>query len=367
VIALASLAGACGGDSSSGSPTAPGSVAPTLTAPRAESPDDGAQLDTLRPTLTVTNGTSTTGGARSYEFQVSDTSDFTASSAAFVSTYKVILSQTGVPEGTGGKTSHTPTADLQPTTVFYWRARVIQGSATSAWSDVRKFKSKLAGYLRAGELYDPLIHGETVGERVGATEFVPGRGIRLLTNTSYVKYLLPQTISNGEFSMDVEGLAPNVPGDKSKVFGMQEGQGDFVTNLWRVDAQYRGAQGVPPNCIQWRAMFGDDSHKIEPPTEYRYRSVYNLDPGRTYHWRGKWSNGFTLDVFDGPPTGTPFYSRYEETSATYRPTPHYAYLGAPVGRSGNESASIPGTTYRNVWLGNRPRPTSLGSALDVRW
>jgi hypothetical protein len=50
----------------------------------------------------------------------------------------------------------------------------------------------------------------------------------------------------------------------------------------------------------------------------------------------------------------------------YTPNPHYAYLGAPVGRSGNESASIPGTIYRNVRLGNRPRPESLGSALIVR-
>jgi len=38
-------------------------------------------------------------------------------------------------------------------------------------------------------------------------------------------------------------------------------------------------------------------------------------------------------------------------------------LGAPTGRSGNESASIAGTIYRNVWLSSRPRPTSLGSAL----
>jgi hypothetical protein len=367
VIALATLAAACGKDSASGNPNSPSSVTPTLTAPKAESPVDAAQLDTLRPTLTVTNATSTvSGGARTYEFQISDTSDFAASSAAFISSYRVIDSKTGVPEG-AGRTSYTPATDLQPTTLFYWRARVAQGSAVSPWSDVQKFRTKLVGYLRAGELYDPLIHGETVGERVGATEFVAGRGIRLITNLSYVKYLLPQTISNGEFSMDVEGLAPDVPGDKSKVFGMQEGQGDFITNLWRVDAQYRGAQGVPPNCIQWRAMFGDDSHKIEPPTDYRFQSVYRLDPNKAYHWRGRWSNGFTLDVFEGPPTGTPLYSRYEETSATYRPNPHYAYLGTPVGRSGAESATIPGTIYRNVWLGNRPRPSTLGSAIDVRW
>ena len=51
---------------------------------------------------------------------------------------------------------------------------------------------------------------------------------------------------------------------------------------------------------------------------------------------------------------------------TYAPNPHYAYLGAPVGRSGTESASIAGTIYRNVWLANRPRPESLGSALRQR-
>jgi hypothetical protein len=367
VIALATLAAACGNDSGSGSPTSPGSVTPTLTAPKADSPADGAQLDTLRPTLTVANATSTTSGTRTYEFQISDTSDFAASSAAFISTYKVIASQTGVPEGAGGKTSYTPTSDLQPTTLFYWRARVVQGSAISQWSDVMKFKSKLVGYSRAGELYDPLIHGETVGDRVGATEFVLGRGIRLINNTSLVRYLLPQTISNGEFSMDVEGLAADAPGDKAKVFGMQEGQSNFIDNSWRVDAQYRGAQGYPPNAITFRAMFGDATHKIEPPTDVRMNSVYRLDAAKTYHWRGKWSNGFTLDVFEGPPTGTPFYSRYEETSATYRPNPHYAYLGAPVGTSGAESATIPGTIYRNVWLGNKARPSSLGSAIDVRW
>ena len=47
----------------------------------------------------------------------------------------------------------------------------------------------------------------------------------------------------------------------------------------------------------------------------------------------------------------------------YTPNPHYAYLGAPLGRSGNESASIAGTIYRNVWIGTQPRPSSLGSAL----
>jgi len=48
---------------------------------------------------------------------------------------------------------------------------------------------------------------------------------------------------------------------------------------------------------------------------------------------------------------------------TYAHNPHYCYLGAPVGRSGTEAASIPGTIYRNVYIGHNPRPDTLGSAL----
>ena len=50
----------------------------------------------------------------------------------------------------------------------------------------------------------------------------------------------------------------------------------------------------------------------------------------------------------------------------YNPSPHYAYLGANNGPFGDESGSWPGVTYRNLWIGNRPRPASLGSALDGR-
>jgi hypothetical protein len=45
------------------------------------------------------------------------------------------------------------------------------------------------------------------------------------------------------------------------------------------------------------------------------------------------------------------------------PAQHYAFIGTPAGRSGAESASIPGTIYRNVWIADHPRPQSLGSAL----
>jgi hypothetical protein len=340
----------------------------TLTAPAADAPGENVQLATLRPTLTVRNGTSTQGGARVYEFQISDRTDFTISGGVLSVYYAVILNKTGVPEDPSGKTSFTPDTDLQPATKMYWRARVSQGTVTSGWSSTASFKTKIAGYNKPGELYDPLIAGETVGERVGSTTFVPDKGIRLDSSSSFVRYRLPQTVTTGEFSMEVEGLRPNLPVaqgfsvNKPKIFGMQDGDGDYTTNIWRIDGQYRGLEGNPPNCIQFRAMFGGDQYKIEPDTAVRYSMVFLLDPSKPYFWKGTWSNGFRLEVSESV-NGPKFYDQALSVGNAYNPSRHVAYLGAPVG-SGGEMAVIVGATYRNVWLGTKPRPTTLGSALE---
>ena len=370
-VAATALAVACGG-SKPATPTNPTPVNATLTAPKLETPVASAQLDTLRPTLTVQNATADQPGTRTYEFQIGDTTSFTSATTQSVNGFNATVGKTGVAEGSGGKTSFTVESDLQPTTVFYWRARAIQGSTTGPWSDTFQFKSKLVGFNRAGELYDPLIHGETIGTIVGSASFVPGKGIRLNNGQSYVSYRLAATVTSGEFSMDVEGLAANGAGDKAKVFGMQEGQGDFIVNPYRVDIQYRGILGFPPNAITFRALYGDGDDldkRYEPDTATRMRSVYNLNPANTYYWRANWGSEFRVIVRDGGsnPTainGTTIYNiGMPSLKGTYSPSTHYAYLGAPVGRSGTESASIGGAIYRNVYLGSKPRPETLGSAL----
>ena len=363
LAAMVTIAG-CGGKKT---PTTPTPVAANLTAPALDSPSSNEQLDTLRPTLTVRNAAADQAGVRTYEFQISDTNAFTSATTSAIVGFAATVGKTAVPEGTNGKTSWTPDQDLQPTTVFYWRARAVQASSTGPWSEVGKFKSRLVGFLRAGELYDPLIHGETVGQIVGSTTFIPGKGIQLNTSQSYVKYPLPQTVTNGEFSMEVEGLRANGPGDKAKVFGMQEGQGDFITNRYRVDIQYRGVSGVPPNAITFRALYGsadDLSVRYEPDTSTRFRSVFLLNPATTYYWKANWGSEFRVIVQEGGLDGGTLYNvGLPSPRGTYAPNPQYAYLGTPVGRSGGEAATIPGTVYRNVWLGNHPRPDSLGSAL----
>ena len=52
-----------------------------------------------------------------------------------------------------------------------------------------------------------------------------------------------------------------------------------------------------------------------------------------------------------------------DTSGTYNPSPQTVYLGA--NDAAQESGSYPGAIYRNLWVGNGPRPETLGSALQA--
>jgi hypothetical protein len=339
------------------SPSGPGNSPPQLTAPALDTPSDDEQMDSVRPTLTVKNGTSTQSDTRTYEFEVSTSSTFTP----------LALSRTGIAENAGGKTSFTSDADLQPATRFYWRARMTQGTANSDWSAAGRFKTKLVGFNNPGELYDPLIFGETVGAAAGSTTFIPGKGIKLNSATSYVRYALPQTLATGEFSMEIEGLYPGGPAGKPRVFSMMNGTGLLTLSKYQMNAQYRGLSGNPDNCIAFKAVWGDQDVKLEPELHERLQSVILLDPSRTYFWQATWDAlTFRLVVRDGGINGTVIYDRSKASPpgyGPYAPSPHYAYLGANEAALGGEDGTFPGITIRNVWLSDKPRPAALGSAL----
>jgi hypothetical protein len=371
IAASALGAAACGSGASDPvqvpvSPTSPsggGNSGPvTLSRPAAVSPINGEQLSTLRPTLTVENSTSSNqSGTRTYEFQVSDRQDF-ALGAALTTSFLVAVNQTGVPEGSG-RTTFTVTQDLQPTTRMYWRARSVQGTTSSEWSSPAMFKTKLVGYNRANELYDPLIHGETIGTLVGNVSFVVGKGAQLGDQRSYIRYQLANTIQSGEFSVLVENLAPGAPGSKFKIFSMQSGTGNLIDNPYMSNVQYRGAiDGNPDNSISFKALYGSfsDSRKFEPSSGNRL--VRLLDPSKAYFWKWTWGPEVRLLVQDGI-GGPTVYDYGIPTSGTYAPSPHYAYLGANTVGS-VEEGSRPGAIIRQVWISNQPRPDTLGNALD---
>ena len=362
LVALVAGAWACG-SKESGSPTNPTPTNQTLGAPVAVGPVNDQQMSTLRPVFTVQNGTSDQTGTRTYEFQISDRSDFSTSSVSAIRGFHAVVGQAGVAEGTGGRTSFTPAVDLQPTTRMYWRARFSQGGSLSAWSAAVPFRTKLVGFVRDGEIYDPLIHEETVGERVGSTTFVPGVGLRINTQASYVRYALPRTISSGEFSADVRGLAPNGPDHKLKIFSMSDSTGDLYNSRYQVSTMYRGVEGNPPNCIAFKAVFGGGT-PIEPEFGLRLAATHFLNPETTYHWKATWGSEFRLSVRSGGLNGTEIYNLgFGSNGRSYDPPQHYAFLGSTNGMSTLEPGSFPGAIYSNVWIGNRPRPESLGSAL----
>jgi hypothetical protein len=327
------------------------------------SPINDEQLSTLRPTLVVQNTTSSLqSGARTYEFQVSDRSDFTLG-ASLSASFLVVVSQTGIVEGTGGQTSFTVAADLQPTTRMYWRSRVIQGSSSSQWSAAAIFRTKIAGYSRPGELYDPLVSGESIGTLVGAHTWMGAKGLRLDTQNSYVRYQLAESLTSGEISVEVEGLRPNGPHHKLKVFSMSDRTGDTTGSTYEMSTMYRGIGGNPPNCISFKAVFGSSSRIAEPNKPTRDASVRLLDPARTYFWKATWSSDFRLMVADGGVSGSVIYDlAISPGGGSYRPS--YGYLGTNQSVFGSDAGTFPGATYRHLWIGNRPRPATLGNALD---
>jgi hypothetical protein len=333
----------------------------TLTTPAPVSPVNGEQTSTLRPTLVVQNTTSSNqGGTRTYEFQISDRTDFTLESSLTAS-FLVAVSQTGIPEG-DGRTSFTPSSDLQPTTRMYWRARAVQGSTISDWSSPAMFRTKLVGYNRPGELYDPLIHSESVGTVEGAHTWIPGRGLRLDAETAYVRYQLGEALTSGEFSVEVEGLRPNGPDHKLKVFTMNDRDADPSFSDMYMAAMYRGINGNPANCIAFKAVFGSQSRIAEPDRAQRNAAVMSLNPSRTYFWKATWGSDFRLVVLDGGITGNSIYDLAISEGGTLRGA--FAWLGSTQARFGTDAGTFPGATYRNLWIGNRPRPSTLGNALD---
>ncbi len=347
-----------------GSPTGPGGTGSvTLSVPLAVSPVNGDQLATLRPTLTVQNTTSSQqSGSRTYEFQISDRTDFSIGSS-LTSTFLVAVNQTGVPEGSDGRTAFTVQSELQPATRMYWRARVVQGTSSSTWSDAAMFKTKLVGYNRTGELYDPLIHSESIGSISGAHTWIPGKGLRLDTERSYVQYQLPQVLTSGEFSVEVEGLRPDGPNHKLKIFSMNDTPGDISFSNMGMSTMYRGIDGNPPNAISYKAVFGSQNRILEPDRRARDASVMFLDPSRVYFWKATWAGDFRLVVADGGVNGNVIYDHGEFSSGgSYRPG--YAWLGSNQAASGTDAGTFPGATYRHLWIGDKPRPATLGNALD---
>jgi hypothetical protein len=349
VVCALAIAIACGKHTET--PASPSSVAPAsaaangdtsslkATAPTAQSPINGAKPSTPQVVLTIGNSTTrfVSGVPLSYRFEVYD-----AGGAR--------VHQSNLISGGNGTTSYEVPVFLEADKTYRWQARAEYLGAPGPWSSQASFVAPLTGgYIKDGEIYDPLSNGKTIGEVHGPVQFSP-KGITLQAFVSNVSYELPHTLLQGEYSILVTDMPANTKGGKTKVLSMSEGYSDIIENDRRYTWEKRGD---PPGVIAWRVL----THNDRLETIGAERVTYDFQANETYFWRTTWGNHqitFTIQI--GGPNGPFVYDRSIGMSDEYDPDPHVVWIGAPVGRSGEEGASVPGMTVRQLWVSSRPRP-----------
>lgn len=313
-------------------------------APTPQSPVNGAQPDQL--SFTALKSTSTfdpsAATAYTYEFQVRTTGG------------GLVCAVASVAGGSGSTVTWTPPAcNLEFDTTYTWRTRATFQGAFGPWSADATFRSAAGGFIRGNEVFDPLTNGRTVGEIVGNVTFIPGVGVRLNNFDSHIRYRLPQTLTSGQFSLIITNVATNTEGDKTKVFAMSQDLGDLITNDRRMTVEKRGD---PEGIVAWRIITRED----QIDTEGAEREERSFDPSRIYLWTATWNGFFNLRIQEGGANGPTIYDKGKHYEGVYNPTPHYAFIGAPIGRSGPTAATVPGMVVRNVWISPNPRPASIG-------
>ena len=335
-------------------------VSPSTTSPTtaADGPADGS---TLKVTAPVPQ--SPTGGQR---LEQTDAVPLVARNAGrkfaadFALTYRfrvfnaagsTVAETANVSEG-AGTTAYALTAQLEGDQTYSWQVRAEAQGETGPWSAIATFVAPAnTGYIRGNELYDPLANGVTIGEKHGPLTFIPGVGVKLETQLSYISYVLPQTLTEGEFSILVTGMQANTKGDKTKLFAMGQNYDDIVTNERRMTIEKRGD---PAGVIAWRFITHDD----QVDTEGADRQFFDFQATQTYFWQATWrGNRFNLLIKEGGVDGPTIYNLGKNFKGrAYDPTPHVVYIGAPVGRSGETGASVDRAIIRQVWVSGRPRP-----------
>jgi hypothetical protein len=337
-------------------PASPSSAAPA----EADANADGSTLKATTPTIV-----SPTGGTQVVDPVTLTSSkatglfaDITVSYQFQVRSGSTVVYDSGVTggAGSGNNVSHTvPGAALSPDTNYTWRVRPTYQGALGSWSADGAFRSPVGAFIRGNEVRDPLTIGRTVGEIRGPVQFTPD-GLKLIAHESHVLYRLPVTLQQGQFSMLIKGADEGSEGDKSKVFAMQEGpdEGDVTDDDYRMTAELRGSNHPAPGAVTCRIISGDghsrDCNRIQK----------NFDSTRWYFWAFTWQTGNArLQIRVDSETGALFYDSGVDNGGwthPYRPEQHFLYLGVPAGRAGQIDATLPGGTYKNVYVGPGPRP-----------
>jgi hypothetical protein len=350
---LLATAFACGDNKSSNpaAPSSPGGVTDGATA-------DGTTLKVTAPTpVSPANGSTLADSNVPLRIGAA-TAKFVSSSGPLAYRFQILLNGQVVKEARLVALEWA-LPDLESNTTYSWRARAEQGTFFGPWAAEWTFKTaeQPDGYIRGGEVYDPLIDGRSVGIRHGPVTFIPGVGAKMENWSAFIEYHLQQTVTGGEFSMLITNLATNTEGDKTKIMSMCEGQctnNGASNNITSNDRRFTiEKRGNPAGAIAWRVITSND--QIDTVGAQRVRRDFSTS--KTYFWKSTWGGGrFNLSIREGGVSGKEIYSFGKGYRGVYDPTPQLAFVGGPAGRAGRDSGTVNDMVVRQVWLSSRPRP-----------
>jgi len=291
--------------------------------------------------------------------------------ASFTPSYQIELKDAAgamIANPTITTTSYTVTATLGFDTTYNWRVRATYQGGVGPWSSTTTFKTQLAGFITTDTIFDPLTTGKTVGTRHGSTTF-SSEGLKLNERTSYVHYQFTTPLQAGEFSIMEKGADEGNPGGKLKVISMQEGLTDITDDDYRMTVEIRGSDaGDSAGAIACRVITGNAADPAQIHDCNRVTKTWTSS--RWYFFKWSWTTtSADLEVRADNEAGQVIYTQHlGGFTHAYKPTPHTIYLGVPTGRAGDQDATQPNMTVKNVWVGppskSRPIfPAGLGKFL----
>jgi hypothetical protein len=315
-------------------PTPPPPVAVTIAAPAIRTPASGAQLDTLRPTLEVTNAVTTgTAGTVTYRFEASEVDSFPEGSRTFIAD--------AVAQGSGSTSVTVGPSDFIPNFTYFWRARATNGTVTSDWSRMDTFKTKNTGFKNGQTVFDPLVDGTSVGIVRGG-RFVTGQGWQSNGLSDGIDYDIP-TCSNCRLEFDVTnfGKAEGASFQRDLKWvsmgdaGTYPSFGAFRDHPWKMHLEQRADGDGTGMKLIWRN--GDAGDGDPGDHTGRNDSTVNWTGGSVFHFTLDWTPGGYSVAVDGRVWFSGGFNR------PYAPGNHRISLGCyPRGES------FIGAIFRNV-------------------
>ena len=131
------------------------------------------------------------------------------------------------------------------------------------------------------------------------------------------------------------------------------------------NVQYRGAiDGNPDNSISFKALYGSfaDNRKFEPSQANRL--VRLLDPSKAYFWKWTWGSEVRLLVQEGI-GGATVYNYSVAHGGHLRSVAALRVSRRKHRRTGALRRGLAARgVIRQVWISDKPRPDTLGNALD---